>query len=184
MARTLTFSRRFPVSHPKKGVFTHFVEKFWRSGNNWPGLDWLQENNGTDIASIKDACTTFIAAQGKPARSKGHTIRAGHRFKPGMHFSPRVWAEGPYNSPQIKIAPDVLVFNTLRFESKGGFFFLEGKKLHPDSVSIIAANDGLELEDFLRWFKHPKAFDGQIIIWDQLIDYSNLQFILDEPTTL
>jgi hypothetical protein len=184
MARVLTFSRRYPIYHPKKGELTRFVEKFWRSGSNWPGLEWLQENNGTDIAAIKDACDTFLGAQGKPARSKGHTIREGTRFIPGMVFSPRVWSEGAYHSPQIKIGPDTVIIKTYGFKSREGYFFLDNVKLSMEAVAIIAANDGLTLEDFLRWFKHPKAFDGQVIIWDETIDYSEFLKIPDKPTTL
>lgn len=56
---------------------------------------------------------------------KGHTVRAGHRFKPGDIVSLRVWGNdvnpksgrsGPYHSKQIIIAPDIQVKKTWDFE--------------------------------------------------------------------
>ena len=38
-------------------------------------------------------------------------------------------------------------------------------------IKEIAKNDGLEVSDFLNWFKHPSNFSGQIICWSDSVEY-------------
>ncbi len=35
----------------------------------------------------------------------------------------------------------------------------------------IAKNDGLDIDEFMAWFKYPKPFEGQIICWNENIGY-------------
>ena len=110
---------------------------------------------------------------------KHHTIRAGHRFKVGDKFSPRVWSGNPYNSKQIIIAPDTEIVKVWDFvikldEADEPSIYLNGKFYSQigagDSVEI-AKNDGLTVMDMKLWFKHPKPFDGQIIAWSDIPNY-------------
>ena len=164
MSRVMTFSRVFPSYHPMAGQPTRFIEKIYASlADNVEGFkipnsandywDWHEYYN----------CT-------KP---KHHTIRAGHRWKVGDKFSPRVWSSKPYQSKQIIIAPDIEVKKVWDFEvyfektlqQKQVLKLKSGKGNIPE----IATNDGLELIDFLHWFNKP--FDGQIICWNDSIEY-------------
>jgi hypothetical protein len=111
---------------------------------------------------------------------KYHTIRAGHRWKVGDKFSPRVWSGKPYQSKQIIIAPEIEVKKVWDFKIK--------KYLHDwyidyadhsicygyeqfSRLETIAKNDGLTRQDFFDWFKYPSHFEGQIICWNDQIEY-------------
>lgn len=157
MSKVITFSRTFPAYHPKAGKPTYFVEKFGASLNianidlsNIPGFDTLGYFD--DIY-----------------QPKHHTIRAGARWKAGDKFSPRVWAERPYNSPQIIIAPDITIVNTWDFEiNSHGIMQVNGGLVDYD---YLASNDGLAVRDLMEWFRYPKPFKGQIICWNESIKY-------------
>lgn len=110
---------------------------------------------------------------------KHHTIRRGYRWKVGDKFSPRVWSGKPYQSKQIIIAPDIEIKKIWDVE----IFMLEGR-LHagiPEANNIhrllplnqIAKNDGLTFEDMRDWFnvKEGKHFHGQILCWNENIEY-------------
>ncbi len=102
---------------------------------------------------------------------KYHTVRAGHRYKPGDSFSPRVWSDNPYHSKQITFAPDLEIQSVWDFEIKLSDEGGEVVGFGADTVGAIARADGLSFVDFMKWFKYPKAFDGQIICWDKSIKY-------------
>ena len=93
MSRVITFSRHYPSYHPRKGELTYFEYKVCRS--IWD----LKLFSDSDLIYYPDF--PAYVAYGHPP--KCHTIRAGHRFKPGDWFSPRVWSGKPYNSKQIII---------------------------------------------------------------------------------
>ena len=180
MSRVIIFSRFFPAYHPKVGQETFFVEKFWQSlyvlgqlDNCWGG--GLLEKELENFSNPSH----FI-------RPKNHTIRVGNRWKVGDKFSPRVWSGKPYASKQIIIAPDIEIKKIwdvhIEFigsnihvmipkESKTNEYFLI-------SAGDVAKNDGLNVHDFIEWFKiHPKKkekFIGQIICWNENIDYLTL----------
>ena len=172
MSRVLTFSRTFPSYHPRKGQPTYFVEKIWQCLFN-KGLSYYDTNLEEEL-SIFSNPSHFI----KP---KGHTIRAGHRWKSGDKFSPRVWSGKPYTTKQITIAPDIEVKKVfdVNIEITGSIafsFFIDSKNIPTDEVVRLAKNDGLEVNDFLNWFAaHPNkkesVFTGQIICWDENINY-------------
>jgi hypothetical protein len=98
MSRVITFSRYFPAHHPRCGESTYFVEKIWASLET-SFLDQLADEDR--IFNPRLSLDVFAP--------KHHTIRAGHRFKAGDWFSPRVWSGKPYNSKQIQFAPDIQV---------------------------------------------------------------------------
>lgn len=111
---------------------------------------------------------TDFAAKILDGRKK-HTIRAGHRYEAGEYFHGREWSDRPYASKQVSIAEDMPIVNQWPIEKMAGNWFLNGKGLNYRDIEIIAMNDGLTLEDFLNWFKND--FDGQIICWDETIQY-------------
>jgi len=106
---------------------------------------------------------------------KHHTIRAGTRWKVGDMISLRVWSDKPYRSKQIEFAqvevkkvwPVTIIcddiFNPV----------YTGDRLLP--TCQVAKNDGLECDDFVKWFmgkKEGAIFTGQIICWSDAVDYT------------
>ena len=173
MSKIRTFSRVYPSYHPHKGEPTYFVEKIWES------LIQLEEillsrccelSRQTGIGDY-----TMNNIRKVNFEPKHHTIRVGHHFKPGDWFSPRVWSGTPYKSKQIIIAPDIQVKKVWDFDIEGTDIFLNGKReayVEGFDIHEIANNDGLTLEDFLEWFKFTKKnFNGQIICWNENINY-------------
>jgi len=165
MAKVITFSRQFPKGHPKEGQPTYFVEKLIKGFPKYSGNDFtaLKSEPSKDLWALLpiefEKFTSF--------NPKYHTIRVGKRFKEGDFFSPRVWLNKPYTSPQVTIAPDIKIVKTIDIglRIRGDFkeFYCNDEDLTGTSISLIASNDGLELNDFLNWFTKP--FDGQIICW-------------------
>jgi hypothetical protein len=105
---------------------------------------------------------------------KHHTIRAGHRWKVGDLFSPRVWSGKPYNSKQIVIANDIQIKKIFDFELTFDDLFFINDNLYAyssshDALEALAKNDGLSQVDLLNWFNKP--FKGQIICWNENIEY-------------
>lgn len=94
------FSRVFPSYHPRAGELTYFIDKILlsMSGNGETLFD-----DGSETSFIK-------------LSPKHHTIRAGHRWKVGDKFSPRIWSGKPYRSKQITIAANIEVKQTWDFE--------------------------------------------------------------------
>lgn len=181
MAKVITFSRVFPAYHPKKGQPTYFVEKFWNSFNK-EALDQTFLADYSDEINFKlnknlhfvDICNFFASLnqhQRENIGAKHHTIRGGNRFKVGDYFSPRVWSGKPYNSKQIVIAPDIEVKKVWDFEIWSDGSILINSEIHSQLIVKIAENDGLSVGDLLKWFKHPKPFKGQIICWNENVEY-------------
>lgn len=188
MSRVLPFSRVYPSYHPKAGQPTNFVEKFWVS----LGKEFVSKQAIAIAASLtdlrKDSIGVFGAIKdihyerimGFPP--KHHTMRAGHRWKAGMMFSPRVWGDdvnptsgrkGAYHSKQIIIAPDIEVKKTFDFTitQSPPAICINGFPIGSKGLIEIATNDGLTVDDLLAWFKFPKPFYGQIICWSDSVDY-------------
>jgi len=169
----LTFSRTFPAYHPKKGQPTHFVEKIWK---------FLHDNTefpygSGDIIDAYDKAFPIVFNMEENIHNhkpKGHTIRAGHRWKVGDKFSPRVWSGKPYQSKQIIIAPDIEVKKTWNVEKVGSNLYFENAPtiiLNPlqEGCQKLACNDGITAIELIQWF--IKDFSGQIICWDYSIEY-------------
>jgi len=102
---------------------------------------------------------------------KGHTIRAGHRYKVGDTFSPRIWNDKPYRSKQVTIWSDTTIKKIWNFKIDARGYWLNGRLLNYKELKVIANNDGLDLDDFELWFRSGKPFDGQIICWLDSIQY-------------
>lgn len=167
MSRVLTFSRTYPSYHPRAGQPTYFVEQF----QNCLCSIGIALYHGIDPPmDFLESLTPLMVGY------KHHTIRAGHRWKAGDWFSPRVWSGKPYNSKQITFAPDIQVKKTWDFaitvSKKKEPIWLDREQIGADTVGAIARADGLSFVDFMHWFKYPGTpFDGQIICWNESINY-------------
>lgn len=138
----LTVSTKFPQTHPKKGEDTEFVEKI-----------------------------LMMCSQNEMFWRKFHTIRANfdlwkkriEEIQTGKAIlSIRYWSDKPYRSPQTIICEldknSGIGIQKVNFTA---FSLCEGKTTplavkvdeHEVSLSELAANDGLELQDFKDWFK-------------------------------
>lgn len=171
MSKVITFSRVFPSYHPRAGEPTYFVEKVWESiyltGDNptWMGEHYTEITN--KVPGLKNI------GLHKVYDPKHHTIRAGHRWKVGDWFGPRVWSGKPYNSKQIQFAPDIQVKKVWDFHVSNSKLFIENSPftIHSVIVDELAKNDGLSTQDLKDWFQYPKPFSGQIICWNESIEY-------------
>lgn len=155
MSKVITFSKYFPSNHPKAGEPTYFVEKIYNS--------LYGKNNLMDYPTGLEIDETIMDI-------KKHTIRSGHRWKAGDKFSPRVWSGKPYHSKQIIIGPDIEIEKVWDFSIQKGCFVMP-EASSSTTIELIAKNDGLNLQDFKDWFQYPKDFDGQIICWDETLNY-------------
>lgn len=176
--RVITFSTKFPAKHPKKGQQTFFVEQILnevclKGKNGIVDINWLDK-------PIRDIVNDFFLLSGEI--KKKHTIRAGNRWKVGDYFSPRVWSGKPYASKQIQFLPAIQIKKIFSFKIffepyHKATFFINGKEIVDGNlIEQIAINDGLQYLDFFDWFNiHPKGkefkFDGQILCWDEKINY-------------
>jgi hypothetical protein len=181
MPRTILFSRQFPQGHPKAGEPTWFVEKIIHCLIYQDAIGYGTES----VKRLRDLGYLKISQllYGNPL-FKHHTIRAGHRFKKGDLFSPRVWSGKPYRSKQITLGPPVEIVNTWNFDvDENGVCSLNSKYILSDTLDMvdpfeaeIAKNDGLSYDDFNEWIVMPcyrkgVAFRGQVICWSKEINY-------------
>ena len=172
MAKVITFSRVFPSYHPRAGEPTYFVEKIINS----LGLPEYKRMTAHDLYSedVKTTQADFLKGSCNPLFNhlpKYHTIRAGHRWKVGDMFSPRVWSGKPYRSKQIQFAPDIEIKKVwdVEFDGDGCFWIFSDKERGANILYTVAKNDGLSLTDMMSWFNKP--FTGQIIAWNENINY-------------
>lgn len=160
MSRIITFSRTFPSHHPKAGQPTYFLEKIYDSlASNVYGFKIPDQ--------AKEYCHKYYSCD----LPKHHTIRAGHRWKVGDRFSPRIWSGKPYASKQIIIAPDIVIKKIWDIQVDGDLciWIFSDKERGPSVLNSLAKNDGLTKQDLQDWFNKP--FTGQIICWNRSIDY-------------
>lgn len=166
--KVITFSRVFPAKHPRKGQPTHFVEQIWN------GLNSLKLPVPKNAELPKEFMWSIL-----PLSNYGykyHTIRMGNRWNVGDFFSARVWSDKPYRSKQIIIAPPIEIKKIWEVEISGsgnrktaGIIQKLSRYRTLIPLADVAQNDGLEYDDFVGWF--PKDFVGQIISWNDKIEY-------------
>lgn len=178
MSKVITYSRQYPQGHPMAGKPTWFVEKIIADLVAQEDSEYYTDHikRLRDLGYLQISTMNELAAT--PYFRKGHTVRAGHRFKAGDTFSPRIWSGKPYRSKQIVLGPDVTITKVWSFQTGYGFghglILLDGKEVDIDFIREVAKNDGLTLEDFWDWIIAPseaKDFDGQIICWNSDINY-------------
>jgi hypothetical protein len=162
MAKVITFSRKFPTYHTRKGENTFFVEAFYKSL-------YIAKIIPPELENVFD---TFVFINGF---AKHHTIRSGNRFKVGDLFSPRVWSGKPYYSKQIILSKDVRIDQIFEIEIlKNQEIYINDKfyctLTSTENMRILSENDALTIKDFKDWFK-KLPFKGQIICWNKNIKY-------------
>ena len=168
MSKVITFSITFPAYHPKAGQPTYFVEKLNA------GLDWRKYGiafGDETEAHFKKLGLEYSSEIAKYCSPKFHTIRAGHRFKVGDKFSPRVWSGKPYNSKQIIIAPNIEIKKVFSVSKDANLFVVNNIYFTTKQTIELAKNDGLDYLDLIDWFQLPKPFTGQIICWNENVNY-------------
>lgn len=185
MSKVITFSRVYPSYHPRKGEPTYFVEKIWKSmlDQNIDFANYLYDTGKLKLLGKYQYADDAIYKVDNET-PKHHTIRAGNRWKVGDKFSPRVWSGKPYQSKQITIAPDIEIKKVwnIKIENCGfyGLLSINGIEFYSqtsteregeDRIEKLAANDGLTSNDLLDWFQFPKDVEGQIICWNDKLDY-------------
>lgn len=184
MSKVITFSRTFPKGHQRDGERTHFVEKIWSSlvFDCMKGFDPSCSLDEYSKSFLQDEYREYYS--NTAIEYKHHTIRTGRRYKAGDWFSPRIWSGKPYNSKQITFAPDIEIKKTwdIEIDACGVIALGEaGKQVYyiEEGVSErLAENDGLSELDFFGWLiapiynaKKPKEFSGQVICWNEEIEY-------------
>jgi hypothetical protein len=185
MSRVLTVSQKFPSYHPKAGESTFFVEKILN------GIATKMHSGVVDLNLLPDEVKNIVndfVLLCSPEDIKGHTIRAGNRWKVGDLFSPRVWGNdintksgrsGPYHSKQIIIAPDIQVKKVWKFEitptGSECAVYIDNTSQNMEILNMVSKNDGLTRQDFNYWFSskniRDNGFTGQIICWNENINY-------------
>lgn len=176
MSRVIIFSTKFPSYHPRKGEETFFVEKLWKglyTGNRMDGeySIWTKHPRLMKAGHWQLPHVWRDQMNDKKFTPKYTTIRAGNRWKVGDKFSPRIWSGKPYYSKQIIVGPDIEIKKVwdVEFDS-AGVIAINGFYTELE-YEIIAQNDGLSIEDFYGWFPMDKELIGQIICWNEKIEY-------------
>lgn len=162
--KQIMFSRVFPKGHPKAGQPTRFVEKIWSALADMGRTDDQKGDFGDYDADWQSYYS------GIP---KWHTIRAGRRWKVGDWFVPKIWSGNPYRSKTISVAQPIEVKKEWPIlMTPMGSIYIDGRRF--EQVEALAANDGLTYDDFNEWFPANRRFDGQIICWNEKIEYNPL----------
>jgi hypothetical protein len=164
------FAKQYPAYHPRKGELTLFVHKILC--NQLRRRNLLFQRLPFGDAKLAEEIARF---------PKGHTIRAGHHWKVGDKFSARTWQGLPYRSKQQEFLQLTVakIWNFAIDENGVPSMGRPGEQICyiTDVVEEkLAANDGLEWMDFQEWlimpcFRKAKRFEGQVICWDETIDY-------------
>lgn len=159
----LIVSTDYPKTHKLAGEKTHFPEKIL---------------NNEFIYPLSDAITEWDLSGFEP---KLHTIRANfllwekriwevHLGK--AELSIRIWSGKPYNSKQIEICRlthrNRIGVQKIEFSASGLMGMIKIDDGFPEngsySISELAKNDGLSLEDFKEWFKNYDLSEPLVII--------------------
>lgn len=150
--RVLMLAKTFPAYHVRKGEPTEFVDSYFRH---------LQE------IYLKD--TLGGVGVHIHQKVKKHTMRTGHRWRTGDIADVREWSGAPYRTKQVKLfeakIERVYSVEIYRNEDRQELHVVIGGKQYGEEIlPLLAANDGLSLDDFMSWFRYFKQpFDGQII---------------------
>lgn len=171
MSRVVTFSRTFPAYHPKKGEKTYFVEKIWKGLYDAEPSNYIPFDGYWQCYDAIFPATEDYKENIHQHYPKYHTIRAGHRWKAGDKFSPRVWSGKPYASKMTTIAPDIEIKKVWSFEIAANKLFIDGKEITAAQWMELAKNDGLTVSEMLDWFRYPREFNGQVLCWNANLNY-------------
>ena len=112
--KDIKFSTVFPKHHVREGQPTHFVEKIWTALMEQPEIK-VSLFDVVDCAKLSEAHRNFHANDYKPKRT---TIRAGHRWKKGDFFVPKIWTGRPYWSTPIAICDPLEILDVDTFSTR------------------------------------------------------------------
>lgn len=181
--KEITFSRKFPNTHPQNGEPTYFVEAIltqlgikYKTGNYFK---WLIEHN-PDISDV--FLMNFFDSLKRDVNPKSHTIRNHkHPLNVGDFINPKCWAGKPYNKTiegfwKIKFAPIIEIKKVWDFDvDLNCVYSINGKYTSEQTDYNLATNDGLTETQMRFWFmpniNKPKEFSGKIICWNNNINY-------------
>ena len=159
--KDIKFSTVFPSYHPRKGEPTHFVEKIWTAIDESQRRVFTEAYFNDELDALSES---YFSKDWAPKRT---TIRAGHRWKKGDFFVPKIWTGIPYRSKPIAICEPLKVLDVEDFTiSMNGIYWLNDDILTLKELEHIALVDGFdEVDDFELWFnvKKGQTFDGQRI---------------------
>lgn len=168
-AKKLRFERVFPKGHSRSGRSTYFAEAIIKS---LPEIPPSQYCHGNTKKRISDRLLPFCNYTAYDyALPINHTIRKGVFWKNGDSAELVLIPKAAGYAKSITIA-EVTICKVWDFEVKDGIFFVQNKPIDLDKVQEIAKNDGFNLEEFLEWYKYPKPLRGQIICWNNKIEYN------------
>lgn len=160
--RDIKFSTHFPKYHPRAGESTHFVEKIWTAFLDTGKMISLFAV--VDYEKLREVHKNFHKKDWTPKRT---TIRAGHRWKKGDFFVPKIWTGRPRWSKPIAICEPLEVLETEGLEiALSGSWWLNEEGITMEEFKEIASQDGFDnVDDFELWFniKKGQTFDGQRI---------------------
>lgn len=168
---TLSFSTKWPVRMQScAGQPNFFIQKIWMT------------IPGATLGLLSDYYSAYMDKFGycwdasQPPRAKAHTIRRGHRWKPGMKIH---MAINNLTANRFQFAPIVQCVSVQDIEIKHTGYapnyplvmVHNGKHLiNPlgyDEICQLAINDGFEtIDQFFEYFNED--FEGQIIHWTPL----------------
>jgi len=157
--RDLVFATVFPDWHPKAGHPTYFAGQLLNAVGDLTDVDVSQYvEKMTWVSNVN-----FIPkGDWRMENLKIHTARKGHDWKVGDWFRP-VTPDGVQIAPAMQVTwvRDVQVEQDLDgFEQ----VYLNNAPIPNNEKAQMAANDGLDIEDFIAWFSR-EPFDGQLIGW-------------------
>lgn len=168
----LGFKTKFPDGSP-----TMFIPKIMKSLYSKPNIVF-EPNDWEEIEKHcnRDAFNDIV--------SKIHSIRSGHRWRPGMiiHMATGVRTKNYHCFAKIKcvgVQNIVMLFSSdgnirsINFEDSGCF------ANSPGLISKIAKNDGLTTKQFNDWFFKSSVFDanyGGHLFEGQIIHWTNFKY--------
>lgn len=172
---TLSFSTKWPARMQSCAVQpNYFIQKIWKAIPD-ATLGILSDYYSAHMDKFGYCWDTY-----QPPRPKLHTIRRGHRWKPGMKIhmvinnrTPRRFQFAPVircvSVQDIEIKEKVMTpFPCYKTNDQRVFTVnVDGKYLIGDRIMDIAINDGFDSADhFFEYFNED--FEGQIIHWTPL----------------
>lgn len=157
----LTLSQQFMKGHPKAGLPTHFVEKL--------------------KAGIK--CHT-IRSNYELWAKRAEQINAGK-----MELSIRVWSGAPYRSQQVEVArltklgvQSVSMWYSTKADRP--FIDVEGKRMGKYFAMELAANDGLDYNEWINWFFPLRNRDEEQCVIPNfegvILQFTDMRYTMDQ----
>lgn len=131
----LTISKNFPLTHPRKGQPTEFIEKIV---------------SGHKIHTIRENVELWT--------NRAKEVNEGRAI-----ISIRQWSGKPYRSKQVEVGQYTSIgVQTIELTLLGYFIDTVESEV---STKVLAAFDGLSFEDFKAWFKGAwKINEPKVII--------------------